>query len=994
MLFFCTEEVRRACGEAIGATATTTSLFALKPSPSSGTMPTNVAASLSSILPSALLFGDPVALCSFGVSLYQLPDTDEPSSTDAIATATSTETTTGAAAIAMANPVPSSTANGNVSAQCPYNVACFGGGGGGETVMRSMPVLPSVALASPDSRQIPIFLPIPSSAEGSDGTPASEPVDFHHSPPFPLYPTLAPSSEPVINAQPPHALHVPQLQQLLHQQLHHQCTTVTIKSLYELKIMKKYAVKAGPTVQRTSCTDISVTLANKTFIIGIQSLVGEVLIKRTSAWQQSVSQQPSFQTSLPNSEDENFTSEQQLSLAALPPTIKDYAVTEQFVIISQPSGSQGTLFLTNFRLLFVPNTGTDIIDIPLTIISRITSLGGQPVGAMERIFGAREGKPDDHTIEITTSPYYMNLQHPTVRFAFDSGCKEMCQLITQYSFPEPNMRQALSFSPPCTCKCCCCCACTCASCCGPVHSVSLNHSQHMSTIPRRANTTEHCPFCCIMTPSHFTTRTGAKNLSYDEVSEFTRQGVNLRDGIWRISTVNKDYGISATYPRVLVVPQNIDDDKLRIVANFRSKGRIPVLSWMHKSGAAITRGSQPQSGILTARCLEDERLINQICINTPTHKLYILDSRPLTNSVLNRALGGGYECSTYYGSPIEFLNMPNIHVVRDSFNRLHYLCMCLTSDPTCQTWLYQLSSTAWLDYIRLVLSGTRRIVSLVHEDNASVYVHCSDSWDRTSQLCALAEICMDPYYRTFEGFVVLIEKEWLKIGHKFNDRLREQSNAGSVSETSPIFLQFLDCIFQLMQQYPSAFQFNDSFLVSIMEEALIGRFGTFLGNCDRQRSQLAPSVVSLWDNLHHLQHPQRSLSQRLRYPKSGNSSNANCKSSIFPFVNPYYDPLYKDTITPMIGAHNLQLWTNYYFRLMPEGTDTMSIANDQRLYKFMEMKTLIRDLQHEIATLKGDPQQNSNATETEEHQPRTPQATTTVPRPNNTTETTEFWQGV
>lgn len=40
----------------------------------------------------------------------------------------------------------------------------------------------------------------------------------------------------------------------------------------------------------------------------------------------------------------------------------------------------------------------------------------------------------------------------------------------------------------------------------------------------------------------------------------------------------------------------------------------------------------------------------------------------------------------------------------------------------------------------------------------SLLVHCSDGWDRTPQLTSLAQICLDPYYRTRKGFAVVVEK--------------------------------------------------------------------------------------------------------------------------------------------------------------------------------------------------------------------------------------------
>jgi myotubularin-related protein 6/7/8 len=54
--------------------------------------------------------------------------------------------------------------------------------------------------------------------------------------------------------------------------------------------------------------------------------------------------------------------------------------------------------------------------------------------------------------------------------------------------------------------------------------------------------------------------------------------------------------------------------------------------------------------------------------------------------------------------------------------------------------------------------------------HSHVLIHCSDGWDRTSQLSALSQLLLDPYYRTIEGFIVVVEKDWLAFGHMFQHR--------------------------------------------------------------------------------------------------------------------------------------------------------------------------------------------------------------------------------
>lgn len=65
----------------------------------------------------------------------------------------------------------------------------------------------------------------------------------------------------------------------------------------------------------------------------------------------------------------------------------------------------------------------------------------------------------------------------------------------------------------------------------------------------------------------------------------------------------------------------------------------------------------------------------------------------------------------------------------------------------------------------------------------------------------------------FQGFQVLVEIDWLDYGHKFGDRCGHQENTDDVSEQCPVFLQWLDCVHQLLKQFPCLFEFNEAFLV-------------------------------------------------------------------------------------------------------------------------------------------------------------------------------------
>lgn len=77
----------------------------------------------------------------------------------------------------------------------------------------------------------------------------------------------------------------------------------------------------------------------------------------------------------------------------------------------------------------------------------------------------------------------------------------------------------------------------------------------------------------------------------------------------------------------------------------------------------------------------------------------------------------------------------------------------------------------------MLLKSALLVVHAVDRDQRPVLVHCSDGWDRTPQIVALAKLLLDPYYRTVE--VSMSEREGRREGRgeqvsaSIQDRLRK-----------------------------------------------------------------------------------------------------------------------------------------------------------------------------------------------------------------------------
>eukprot|EP00434_Breviolum_minutum_P034185 symbB.v1.2.030246.t1/scaffold3388.1/size57902/2 len=365
---------------------------------------------------------------------------------------------------------------------------------------------------------------------------------------------------------------------------------------------------------------------------------------------------------------------------------------------------------------------------------------------------------------------------------------------------------------------------------------------------------------------------------------------------WRVSELNKEYKLCSSYPACVVMPRRMPDQALRDVAAFRKRGRLPAMSWCggpELSFASLWRCSQTTeglTGLIGTKCVEDQSMLNAIRIGNGSSErdLLLIDLRPKVSAWVNKAGGGGFEsyphCRMIWGG------IDNIHVVRDAWRAMGGAVARLV-DAQVGSWMKDVANSGWYDYIGAILSCTLKVVTEILTFKANVVIHCSDGWDRTAQVSSLSMLCMDPYYRTQVGFLKLIQKEWCSFGHRF--RTRFAVGDAPTSEYSPVIIQWLECVFQLLQQFPDAFEFSSSILLRLAEEVFTNRYGTFFCDNEQERRAVESHTLSLWSAL---QQPEELES----------------------WCNPGYKAQ-RVQLFPSLCQANYVIWEAYWFRFNVRG---------------------------------------------------------------------------
>ncbi|KAJ8267422.1 hypothetical protein COCON_G00125940 [Conger conger] len=279
---------------------------------------------------------------------------------------------------------------------------------------------------------------------------------------------------------------------------------------------------------------------------------------------------------------------------------------------------------------------------------------------------------------------------------------------------------------------------------------------------------------------------------------------------WRVSSVNDRFEMAPSLHRYIVVPQKVLDTELkRTFAHFH-EGRIPRWCWRHPAGSDLLRMAGFQNNIYHEK--DDIRNLETLLF------------------------GGQRRCVVVELGE----EMPSLGEVQLAHTRLRALCLGDISSSLSvpdEKWLSSLEATRWLDHVRYCLQKAAEVACLLRDGHLSIILQEPEDRDMAGVVSGLVQVMCDPHCRTRRGFQGLVQKEWVVAGHPFLSRGNYYQNRDREESPAPVFLLFLDSVWQLWAQFPSYFQLTEEYLLALQDSTHLPLYSTYLHDCQRERGR-------------------------------------------------------------------------------------------------------------------------------------------------------------
>uniref|UniRef100_A0ABI7YP93 Myotubularin-related protein 12 n=2 Tax=Felinae TaxID=338152 RepID=A0ABI7YP93_FELCA len=441
----------------------------------------------------------------------------------------------------------------------------------------------------------------------------------------------------------------------------------------------------------------------------------------------------------------------------------------------------------------------------------------------------------------------------------------------------------------------------------------------------------------------FSYAAAAQNHAATDPRNHTVMFDTLKDWCWELErtkgsvkykavSVNEGYKVCERLPAYFVVPTPLPEEDL---SRFQGHG-IPLWCWSCHNGCALLKMSAlPKK--------EQDDGLSQM-------------QKSFLDGIYKTIHRPPYEIVKTEDLSSNFLSLQDIQTAYSKFKQLFLIDNSTEFWDTDIKWFSLLESSSWLDIIRRCLKKAIEITECLEAQNVNVLLLEENASDLCCLVSSLVQVMMDPHCRTRIGFQSLVQKEWIMGGHSFLDRCNHLRQ--SDKEEVPVFLLFLDCVWQLVHQHPPAFDFTETYLTVLSDSLYIPIFSTFFFNSPHQKDNVHQRQLSL------------PLTQSKSSPKRGFfreetdhliknllgkriSKLINSSDELHDNFREFYDSWhskptdYHGLLLPHIEGPEIKVWAQRYLRWIPEA-QILGGGRAATVSKLLEMMEEVERLQEKI----------------------------------------------